>query len=401
MLFEYTTIDEEGNESQGTIEAVNEEVAINSLQRRGMYISNIESAEEGSILEMRISFLERVSNKEVVVLSRQIATLFKAQVSALKVFKLLGSATENPKLKDTLHEVTRELEAGSSISDALKKHADIFSDFYINMVKAGEESGRLDETFEYLADYLDRNYELTKKAKNAFIYPIFVIAVFIGVMALMLTTVIPNISKIIEQSGQEIPIYTKIVIGLSDFLVNYGIFLLVALVALGYGIWRYSQTETGSDILARLKITVPYVGDLYRKLYLSRLADNMHTMLQSGIPMVQAVEITSDVINNKVYSGILDEAVEDIKSGTSVSEALGSHDEIPSIMIQMIRVGEETGELGDILKTLSDFYQREVKNSVDTLVGLIEPMMIVLLALGVGGLLASVLMPIYNLSSSF
>lgn len=400
MLFKYTTIDDDGNETEGTIEAINKEVAINSLQRRGLYISSIEAAGEGSIWETRISFLESVSNKEIVVTSRQIATLFNAQVSALKVFQMLAEEAENELLKDTLNDIGREIEGGSSIADAMEKHGDIFSPFYISMVRAGEESGQLDDTFEYLADYLDRNYELTQKAKNALTYPIFVIAVFVGVMVLMLTTVIPNIAQIITESGQEVPIYTQIVIGMSDFLVNYGLFILLGLIALGYMGWRYVQTEEGERVFARMKISIPYIGTLYRKLYLSRLADNMNTMLTSGIPMIRAVEITADVVDNKIYEELLHQAVEDIKEGTQVSEALSGYEEIPNIMVQMVHVGEETGELGEILETLSEFYRREVSNAVDTLVGLIEPVMILLLGLGVGVLLASVLMPIYNMSTS-
>lgn len=398
-VFSYKTIDKNGKEVDGTIEALNVDVAISSLQRRGLTISDIQSAKSGSIFNRRIAFLERVSNKEVVILSRQIATLFAAQVSALKIFNLLGSEHDNAKLKDALSNIAREIQSGSTLADAMDKESDIFSKFYISMVRAGEESGKLQETFMALADYLERMYELLSKAKNAFIYPAFVIFTFLTVMALMLTVVIPRLAEIIVESGQEIPVYTKIVIGLSDFLVNYGIFFIILLVLGGVGIFRFSKKKQGRLILSRLKISIPFIGNLYRKLYLSRLADNMYTMLGSGIPMVRAVEITANVVDNQVFEDLLNEVAEDIKGGRPVSEALEKHEEIPSIMVQMVRVGEETGELGNILKTLSDFYRREVNNAVDTLVDLIEPAMIVTLGLGVGVLLASVLMPIYNLSS--
>jgi type IV pilus assembly protein PilC len=400
MLFEYTTIDEDGNEETGEIEAVNKEVALNSLQRRGLYVADIQEKDEGSILQTRLTFLESVSSKEMVVTSRQISTLFNADVSALKVFRMLAAEKDNELLRDVLNDIARELEGGSSIANAMEKHTDVFSDFYVSMVRAGEESGQLDQTFEHLADYTQRNHELLSKAKNAFIYPIFVILVFIGVMVLMLTTVIPNISKIIEQSGQDIPFYTQIVMSTSDLLVNYGLLLLMALAGAAFGIWRYIQTKEGREILDRLKLSTPYIGTLYRKLYLSQLADNMDTMLTAGIPMIKAVQITADVVDNKIYEDILHAAADDIKSGTQVSAALDGYSEIPGIMIQMIKVGEESGELGGVLSTLSEFYRREVSNAVDTLVGLIEPVLILILGLGVGGLLASVLMPIYNMTAS-
>jgi type IV pilus assembly protein PilC len=398
MLFNYQAIDQAGAKKSGGIDAVTMDAAVNSLQRRGLVIVSIEPAERKSIFD--INLFERVSNRDVVILSRQIATLFEAQVSALRVFRLLSSEAPTPLLERVLGEIANDLQGGSSIAGALEKHPKVFSDFYVNMVRAGEESGRLDETFNYLADYLDRVYEVYAKARNALIYPAFVIVTFIIVMVLMLTLVIPRIGAILVESGQEIPLITKIIIGLSDFFVTYGFFMLILLVIGGLFLWYYSRTKEGSYALAKLQLSMPYVGDLYKKLYLSRLADNMSTMLGSGISMVRALEITATVIENKVFAEELLEATEAIKAGRPLSEALEQYEEMPGIMIQMIRVGEETGELGNILRTLAKFYRREVTNAVDTLVNLIEPVMIVALGLGVGGLLTAVLLPIYNISSA-
>ena len=211
---------------------------------------------------------------------------------------------------------------------------------------------------------------------------------------------IPKIVNILTDSGQELPLYTKVVVALADFFVNYGIFLLVLLIVGGFFVFKWIGTSIGKTSLDRTKISMPAIGNLYTKLYLSRIADNLSTMLSSGIPMIKAIEITASVVDNVVYEDILNKSVQSIKSGSAVSETLSQYPEIPGIMIQMIKVGEETGELGNILKTLSKFYRREVENAVDTLVNLIEPVMIVMLALGVGVLLASVLMPIYNISSA-
>ena len=401
MLFTYTAIDDKGAEAKGSIDAITLDVAITSLQRRGLVIKNITEADKaGSLFEKDFSFFAHVSTKDVVVLSRQLATLFEAQVSALRVFRLLAAEVENVTLAKALTAIADDLQAGSSISKALGKHPKIFSDFYVNMVRSGEESGKLDEVFVFLADHLDRTYEVNSKARNALIYPAFVIFTFVVVMVLMLTVVIPKISGILTESGQEIPLYTKVVIGLSQFMVNYGIFFLVALVIGAFFLYRFTKTDAGKASLDDVKIKLPFVKNLYQKLYLSRISDNMNTMLVSGIPMVRALELTSDVVGNKIYKRVLDEATESVKGGKSVSDALADNKVIPGIMIQMIKVGEESGELGKILKTLSAFYSREVVNAVDTLVDLIEPAMIVLLGLGVGFLLASVLIPIYNISSN-
>ena len=401
MLFNYKALDNTGQQKTGAIEAVNVDVAITSLQRRGLVISSIKEDTGGdSVFDKKFSFFERVTGKEVVILSRQMSTLFEAQISALRIFRLLSAESENPLLGKKLAQIADDLQGGSQISAALAKHPALFNDFYVNMVRSGEESGKLDQSFLYLADYLDRTYEVTSKARNALIYPAFVIVTFISVMVLMLTVVIPKISAILLESGQDIPIYTKVVLGISTFFVDYGLGLLALVVVIGIVLWRFVRTAEGKRSLSQAKLSLPYISRLYRKLYLSRMADNMNTMLLSGIPMIRTLELTSDVIDNTIYKDIFTDALTRVKAGSSVSDALSRNSEIPGIMIQMIKVGEETGELGNILKTLARFYTREVNNAVDTLVDLIEPLMIVLLGLGVGFLLSSVLIPIYNIASA-
>lgn len=401
MLFNYQAVDATGAEKNGSIDAVNVDIAIASLQRRGLVITSIhEEGERGSLLNMNIAFFDRVSSKDVVILSRQLATLFQAQVSALRIFRLLSGEADNKVLGKKLATIADDLQAGSSISAAMSKHPKVFSEFYVSMVKAGEESGKLNDTFNYLADYLDRTYTLASKAKGALIYPAFVVITFVTVMILMFTVVIPKISAILTESGQDIPFYTKIILGISNFLVSYGFILLGIAIVGGFFLIKYVRTPTGGEVFDRVKLSIPYVSNLFRKLYLARLADNMNTMLISGIPMIRSLELTSSVINNVIYKRIIGDAMEAVKGGKAISEALSGNNEIPGIMIQMMKVGEETGELGSILKTLADFYAREVATAVDALVDLIEPLMIVVLGAGVAILLASVLVPIYNIASA-
>jgi type IV pilus assembly protein PilC len=398
MTFKYKAVTPEGETHEGVIEAQSKDLAISALQRRGFIITYIKDEGEKRFLDLNV--WGGVSLKEVVFMSRQISTLFEAQVSAIKAFSLLASNADSVDLKIILNEVVNDIQSGSSISGALAKHPKAFSEFYVNMVKAGEESGKLNQTFSYLADYLERQYELTSKTKNALIYPAFVVVVFITVMALMFVLVIPKLSQLIKDSGQDIPLYTQIVIGTSDFLVDYGIFLLILFVAfIGYVIYL-STTQKGKTYLDKIKLSMPVFGDLYQKLYLSRISDNLDTMISSGIPIVRSIEITANVTGSKVYKDIMDDASESVKSGSPLSSALGKHSEIPQLLVQMIKVGEETGQLSTILKTAARFYKREVDGAVDTLVGLIEPIMIVALGLGVGILLASILVPIYNIASS-
>ncbi len=400
-IFTYTALDAEGNERQGSIDAVNMDIAIAALQRRGLVISGIDPAEGSSLFSKRVSFFDRVTNADVVMLSRQITTLFEAQVSALRAFRLLAAEARTPALGEKLTAIGNDLQSGSSISAALARHPEVFSSFYVNMVRAGEESGKLDETFAFLAEYLDRNFELTQKARNALVYPAFIMLTFVVVMVLMMTLVIPQLSGMLAEVGQDIPLYTKIVIGMSEFLTRYIFLFLILIVAGGIFLYRFSGTARGRELLSRARLEIPAVGNIYRKIFLSRIADNLSTMLRSGIQVLRGLEITGLVVGDAVYEKVLADAAVDVKGGMPLSEALRKHPEIPGIVVAMIKIGEETGNMGKILETMARFYRREVNNAVDTLVGLIEPLMIVVLALGVAILLASVLLPIYNIASSF
>lgn len=399
MLFIYKTIDKNGAEQAGSIDAPSVDIAIGSLQRRGLVIVSIKPEEvKRGLTGFNLPFIRPVSGKELVMFSRQIATMFEAKVSVLAAFRLLATEATNPHLRNALIEVTDDIKAGVPISAAMAKHPKIFSDLYINMVRAGEESGKLSESFTYLADHMDRSYALTSRATNALIYPAFVISSFVVVMIIMIVFIIPRLSNILLETGQELPIYTKIVIAFSDFASTFGVFfVIIAGIGLTY-LSRYIKTDSGRLFWSRFKLSIPYVKKLYQKLYLARIADNMNTMLSSGISMVRALEITSDVVGNQVYKNILLEAAEAVKAGSAVSDIFSRYREVPGVMVQMIKVGEETGKLGFVLDKLSKFYEREVNNEVDTLVGLIEPIMIVILGVGVGVLLTSVLVPIYNVA---
>ncbi len=400
MLFAYKAIDSSNTQREGKVEASTIDAAITVVQKRGYTIITIDPVDDKkSLFDIELSLFKTIKAKEVVILSRQISTLFQAHVSPLRIFRLLSAEVENPMLQNVLNRIVDDLQGGSSISRALAAHPGVFSNFYVNLVRAGEESGSLDKSFSYLADYLDRSYEIASKARNALIYPAFVISVFCVVMILMLTLVIPKVAQILVDSGSELPIYTKIVIGFSNFLVDWvGVIFIFISVGI-IGMWQFIKSPVGARAIDEFTLSVPYVGDLKRKLILTRLCDNMSTMLSNGISIVPALEVTSEVVENAVYVEILNATLADVKAGRSFADAISEYPEIPTVLSQMIRVGEETGSLSEILGTLALFYRREVNNAIDTLIGLIEPVMIVMLGLGVGLLLASVLMPIYNITT--
>ena len=399
MLYKYEATTSQGEEKAGTIEAANRDIAIAALQRRNLIVISVESAEETGFFSRQLTFLNRIKARDVVILSRQLSTLFEAKVPVMSSLQLLASETENPALRQNLTELINDIGGGSSIAEAMSKHPRIFSKFFVSMVKSGEESGKLDEIFSYLAAYLERTYELTSKAKSALVYPAFVVVTFIGVIILMLTTVIPKLSAILKETGQELPFYTKIILSASDFLTNYGLFVLIALIFGVIGLWYYRGTSAGKIAFSRLQISLPYAGDLYKKLYLSRMMDNFETLLSAGISAVRTLELTSEIIENAIYRRIILDALDAVKAGSSISDAFSRYEEMPGLVVQMIKVGEETGKLSFVLKTLSHFYKKELESTIETLMSLIEPAMIIVLGLGVGLLVAGVLGPIYNIGS--
>lgn len=399
MIFHYTAINQEGTKTEAEIEASSQDAAIVLLQKRGLSVVSIKDKSEDVNLSFSF-FKAKIKPKDVVIFSRQIATLFEAGVSALKAFRLLAAENDNKELQRQLTGVADDIESGVSLSDALSKRPELFSPFYVNMVKAGEESGKLNESFLYLADYLDRDYELRQKVKKALTYPMFVVGTFIVIMVGMFVFVIPKMAAMFADQGAELPMITKIVLGTSEIFVKYWIIVFPVMIIGGWLFYRWIQTEEGTRKMDEIKTKTPVFKNLYQRIFLTRLADNMNTMLSSGVPIVRSIDITSAVVDNVVYKDLLKRVSAKVQSGVAFSKALYEEPLVPNILVQMVRIGEETGELGYILKNLATFYKRELDTAIDNVIGLIEPAMIVGLGLGVGVLVSSVLLPMYSLSAS-
>lgn len=397
--FEYKARTRSGEVRSGIIDTSSQEAALDVLHRSDLTVIAIRARRQRSLLEF--SFGSGVRQKDIVILSRQLATLFEAEIPVVQALHTLSADTRKPALHKALIEILDDVNGGLALSQAFGKHPALFSPFYIHLIRAAEESGKLQEIFSYLADYLERSYYLTNKARNAMIYPAFVFLTFLAVAVLMLTVVMPRLTIIFQESSVEIPVYTKILIAFSVFLRDWGLFVLVGVMAAAVGVWRWSYTKDGRRFLHRIQLHAPIFGELYRKLYMARFADNLRTLIIGGIPITRALSITSDVVGNVVYQDVLERAIESVRGGSTISAALEQSQEIPILMSQMIRIGETSGRLDFILGTIARFYQKEVDSLVENLVALIEPIMIVFLGVGVGVMVASVLVPIYNLISSF
>ncbi len=396
MFFVYEVIDKNKNSLKGRVEASSRTSAISLLQSKGYTIVKLIDEKKS----LNIELFNKVSGNDLVIFSRQIATLFEAEISALRAFNLVSEHIRNDYFRGILNDIARRIESGSSVENAFRVHENIFGSFFVNIVSVGETSGTLSRSFSYLADYLERYYELTSRVRRSLTYPIFVIVVFVIVMFLMFVTVIPQIASILTESGQELPKITQIILGISDFLRSNVLIIFIGLISVIIGLVFYYRTSEGRKSFHRFFVTMPILGRLFREFYLVRFADNMSVMLSSGVPIVKAVDSIKEVIGNVVYEEILDDIGKSIRQGSSLSNAVASHKMLGENISQIIKVGEETGELSKMLKTVADFYQQQLTVTIETIIDLIQPTIIVFLGVGVGVLLGSVILPIYSLAGS-
>lgn len=405
MIFHYSALNSNGNKEEGDVDASSLDNAILIVQKKGfttiLEVKEKAGKEGNAFVFIKDKlFKQKIKSKDIVLFSRQVSTLFEAGVSALRAFRLLAQENENKTLQEQILEVADDIEAGVSLSEALSRRPELFSNFYVNMVKAGEESGKLNEVFMFLADYLDRNYELNQKIKKALTYPEFVIGTFFAIMIGMLTFVVPKMAKMFAEEGATLPLVTRIVLFLSDLFVKYGPITFPLLGIAGFFFYRWSKTEEGSYIIDDYSLKMPVLKNLLQKIFLQRLADNMNMMLSNGVPIVKSIDITTSIVENKIYKALLARVSIKVQTGKAFSKALYEEPLVPNILVQMVHIGEETGELAYILKNLALFYRRELDTAIDSMIGLIEPAMIVSLGIGVGVLVSAILLPMYALTDA-
>ena len=397
MFFTYKVVDEKGIEAEGRLEAANRTNAISLLLDRGYTVLSLERETES---KLDIDLFLKVRKKDLVIFSRQISTLFEAEISALRSFNLVAENMQNKYFRDILFDVAKSIEQGLSVEKSLMKHQHIFGEFFISIVAVGEASGTLPQSFTYLADFMERSADMDARMQKALVYPAFVIVTFIGVMILILTTVIPQLSTILTQSNAELPFITKIVIGASDFFRNYVIFVLVAVGGGVVGWFWYIRTEEGRRWFDEFTISMPLLGKLFREFFVARFARNLSVMLASGVPIVSALQILSRSMVNVVYQKIVQDMGTQMRQGVKLSVALESQEYISKNISRIVRVGEESGELQRVLETISSLYEKQLQSTIDTLLDLIQPAVIVFLGAAVGIMIGSVIIPIYSISTA-
>lgn len=402
MKFNYKARTPKGDIQIGVVEARNKAQAIEALQKYGLIILFLEEKFTLPFYMQELKISVGVGAKDIVVFCRQLSILFSAKIPLVESLKVTAKQTENNYFRDILSAIANDVEAGAILSKALEKYPKIFSTFFINMVKSGEVSGKLEDVLNYMADYLEKQFYLNSRVKGAMVYPAFILSGFIIVSIVVLTTVIPQLTSILKETDQQLPWTTKVIIGASDWMLNFGwLFGLLGIIIISAGIYYVRNYSDGQHFWDNLKIKAPVFGPIFQKLYLSRLSDSLGTLVSGGIPILQSLQVTADVIDNVVLKEIVLKAREEARVGNAISSEFEKHKEIPPMVTNMLAIGEQTGTIDTVLKKLSSFYSREVDNTVNTLSQLIEPMLIVILGFGVAILVTSVFMPIYNLAGSF
>lgn len=388
-----------GRIQAGIVDAPTIEEAQGALQERGFEVLVLELYKPKGT-QQAMAFFNKVKPKDIVVMSRTLSVMISAAVPLVDSLKNIAAQTENPTLKTIMVDVSGEVEAGSRMSDAFERHPKVFSSFFINMIRSGETSGQLEEVLEYLADQQEKDYDLTSKVKGALIYPAFIMSALVVVGFIMMTFVVPKLTAVLEEANMELPISTKILIAVSGFFQSYWYIVIILVVVAIVGLQVAIKTPGGRMLLDKAKLKAPIFGLLFSRIYVVRFTRSFATLIHGGVDQIGALEIVSSIVGNQVWKKMVFETIQEVNEGNSLTTAFRRSKSVPTMMNQMISVGEETGKLEEVLNRVADFYKREVDNLVANLVTLIEPIVMVLLGVAVGVMVSAILLPMYQMSSA-
>lgn len=389
----------QGGVERGEIKAANEAAVRAQLRRQQIQAITI-SAKPKDILK-GFSFLQRkkVKEKEIVVFTRQFATMIDAGLPIVQCLEILSSQQDNPAFKETLTRVKTDVEAGSTFAEALCKHPRVFNDLFCTLVAAGEAGGILDTILNRLAAYIEKSMNLKKKVKSAMVYPATVMAIALVVVAVLLLFVIPVFQKMFADFGGSLPAFTQFVINLSDMMRHYFILLAGILIVLGYACKRYYKSEGGRAAVDDMVLKLPVVGELIKKVAVARFTRTLGTLLTSGVPILDGLGIVARTSGNKTIEKAILRTKISISEGKTIAEPLEASGIFPPMVVQMISVGESSGALDSMLSKIADFFEEEVDVAVASLTSLLEPMLMVFLGGAIGGLVVAMYLPIFKMAS--
>lgn len=399
-FYSYLVRNRLGENLKGIVDAPSLELASEALREKGFIIISLKRKERSFWYLLTNRFLNRITAKDIVLFSRQLAVMAGATLPLVQSLQILGKQTDNLNLKLIIADITNQVEGGAKLSTAFEKHPQVFSHFYINMIRSGETSGRLDEVLNYLADQEEKDYDLTSRIKGAMIYPAFIFGGLILVAAVMMIFVIPQLTRVLAESQQALPVSTQLLVFTSNFLVSYW-WVILAVVVILIVSWRLTlQFDFGRRYWDAFKLHFPLIGELLQKIYLTRLTRSLGTLLRGGIPLTQSLKVASNVVSNRTYQLLIAAVVKEVEDGNPLALLFQQSKVVPPMVSQMMAVGEQTGQLDKILERVTDFYSREIENSINNLVTLIEPIIMIVMGVAVGLMVAAIILPLYNLASA-
>jgi type IV pilus assembly protein PilC len=397
--FVWKGVNRKGKKKKGEMEAESENFVRLTLRRQGIEPSSIKPKPKDLFENIKF-FQPRVTEKDIVVMTRQFATMIDAGLPLVQCLEILYGQQENRTFKRILKNIKEDVEEGSTFADALKQHPEVFDDLFVNLVAAGEIGGILDIILNRLAAYIEKASKLKKKVKGAMTYPIVVMCIAILVVAVILIFVIPVFQSMFADFGKALPVPTQIVVTMSNFVKNYILYMIVGVVVLVFLFRRFYRTEKGRALVDDLILKTPVFGMLLRKVAVAKFTRTLGTMISSGVPILDSLDIVAATAGNKTIEEALRETRQSISEGRTIAEPLADSEVFPSMVVQMISVGEATGALDTMLSKIADFYDDEVDAAVDALTSMLEPFMMVFLGGTIGGLVVSMYLPIFQMAGA-
>lgn len=399
--YNYTARSSKGEIIKDSIDGEAEDLVVSKIKDMGYFIVNITKLKEDKV-KMKLPALKifaRVKTREIVVFTRQFATMISAGMSLIEVLAILGKQSSNPKLAAILSEIKTDVETGHTLSESMEKHSSVFPEVYISLVRAGEAGGVLDKTMNDLADFLEKEENIRATISSKTAYPKFVLAFAIVVTIVMILFLVPTFQGIYESMGAELPMITQIVVYIGVLLRKVYFYVILAVIIFGgrYLFKKILKSPRGRYLLDKLKISIPKVGDLFKKMSLSRFNRHFGILLATGVPILSSLEITKGVAGNILIDNALDKVRKSIKEGENIADPMSRMAVFPAMMVQMMAVGEKTGTLDEVVSKLADFYENEVSHSVDTIVTILEPLMLLFVAGIIGVVVLSMYLPMFTM----
>ena len=396
--FGYVVKDKLGKTHTGTLESESRNTLIEQLWKRDFVVLAIEERGHGTFALLRVG-QPGVKSEQIVIFSRQLATMVDSGIPIAPALDVLADQMENRTFRQVLKKVRGDIEAGSSLSEAIGRHPRAFSDFFVNMVRAGESSGRLDEILDRVAAYTEKVSVLQRKVSASLFYPAFVTVLAIGITTFLLVVIVPKFKEIFTALGGQLPAPTQLLLGVSEFIGTYLAYEVLACVALAVGVRLYMGTPAGRLQFDRLALHIPVIGKLLQKVFIARFSRTLATLVKSGVPILTSLEIVAKTAGNRVVEGAVLAARSSIKEGENIADPLALSQVFPTMVTRMIAVGEKTGELEKMLTKIADFYENEVDAAVTALTSLIEPLVIAILGVVIGGIVVALFLPIFKIST--